>query len=71
MDQELQHFFTSRTEGEKPWTSSVELNGNQVWNNGEDWLLCMIHWQLEGVWTTAGKSCLHRMLRKVVDDGKS
>ena len=27
----------------------MELNGNQAWNNGEDWLLCMTHLQLEQV----------------------
>ena len=56
MDQELQHFLKSRTEGE-----------NQVWNNGEDWLLSMTHQQLGGVWTTAGKSCLRRGLPKIDD----
>ena len=39
---------------------SVELNEIHVWNNGGDWLLCMTHQQLGGVWTTAGKSCPHR-----------
>ena len=42
------------------WKLSVELNENQVLNNGEDWLLCMTHKQLGRVWTIAGKSCLHR-----------
>ena len=32
----------------------MELNGNQVWNNGEDWLLYMTHQQRDEVWTTAG-----------------
>ena len=34
----------------------MKLNGHQVWNNGEDELLCMIHWQLDEVWTTAGNT---------------
>ena len=42
----------------------MELNGHQVWNNGEDWLLCMTHEQLEEVWMTAAKSCLPRKLPK-------
>ena len=49
---------------EKLWKASVELNENQVWSNGEDWLLFVTHQQLEGVWTTAGKSCLRRKLPK-------
>ena len=63
MDQEFQHFLISRAEGEAPELSE-ELNENQVWSNGEDWLLSMTHWQLGGVWTTAGKSCLRRRLPK-------
>ena len=51
MDQELQQFLISRTEGE-----ALEV--------GEDWRLCITHQQLGGVWTTAGKSCLHRDLTK-------
>ena len=34
-------FLFYREQKEKLWKSSVELNENQVWNNGEDWLLCM------------------------------
>ena len=57
---------TSWSQGlrERLWRLFVELNGNQTWNNGEDWLLCMTHWQLEEVWTTATKSCLHRKPQK-------
>ena len=49
----------------------MELNENQVWNDGEDWLLCMTHWQLGGVWTTAGKSCLHRKLPNTIQTWKN
>ena len=64
--QELHHFLISRAEGEavEIVRGAVELNGNQIRNSGEDWLLCMIHQQLEGAWTKAGKSCLHRKLPK-------
>ena len=33
----------------------MALNGNLVWNTGEDELLCVTQWQLDEVWTTAGK----------------
>ena len=45
----------------------MELNENQVWNNGEDWLLCMTQLQPGGVWTTAGKYCLRRSYRRTGD----
>ena len=62
-DQELQHFLISRTEVEA-LEVAVELIENQVWNNREDWLPCVTHLQLGGVWTTAGKARLHRKLPK-------
>ena len=47
MDQELQHFEALEV-----------VRGAE--REPEDWLLCMTHWQLEEVWTTTAKSCLHR-----------
>ena len=37
-------------------------NANQVWNNGDDWLPCVTHWQPDACWTTAGKSHLCQKL---------
>ena len=34
----------------------MELHRKQVWNSGEDGLLCMIHWQLEGVFLSPPKA---------------
>ena len=46
---------------------SEGLNENQVWSNGEGWLLCVTHWQLGEVWTTAGRSCLPPKATKIDD----
>ena len=43
MDQELQHFLISRTEGEALEIIRGDEREPGVWNNGEDWLLCMTH----------------------------
>ena len=63
MNQELQHFLVSRTEG-KLWKWSMGQNGNQVWSNGEDKLLCVTVWQLDEVWMTASAFYGHQHLRK-------
>ena len=45
----------------------IVRGAEQVWNNGEDWLLCLTHQQPGGVWATAGNmfsadSCQNRRL---------
>ena len=59
MDQEMQHFLVSRTEGEAlEIVRGAERGepGLEQWRRlAGDWLLCVPHQQ-----PTAGKSCLHR-----------
>ena len=63
MDQELQHFLISRTEGE----ALEVVRGAEREPGLEQWrrlAFFMTHWQLEGVRITASKRCLHRKLKK-------
>ena len=66
MDQELQHFLISRTEGE-----ALEIvRGAEREPGLEQWRrLAALYDPLAagGVWTTAGKSCLHQKPPKIDD----
>ena len=64
MDQELQHFLISRTEGE----AMEVVRGAEREPGLEQWRRLAALYDplmLGGVWTTAGKFCLHRKLPKL------